>query len=152
MCLCLLPLHFIPLFLCFLFDLIFFPFPDACLHVIESEPGAGCRPGVHQPNKLSAQYQARPAGKKLFMYVCVCVYLCVHVSVIGVTPLQPSHNYHTSARTVRIQHVITHLRKSCMVFMLFMYLSLRMTKNAFLQSIKQHKQLLYKVYKYTVLQ
>lgn len=50
----------------------FFPFPDACLHMIESEPGAGSRPGVQQPNKLSAQNQARPAGKKL------CVRTCEH--------------------------------------------------------------------------
>lgn len=82
---------------------IFFPpFPDACVHVIESEPGAGSRPGVQQPNKLSAQYQARPAGKKL----CVYAYVCAHVSVIGETHFQPSHNYLFSEYTVCILHVI----------------------------------------------
>lgn len=55
------------------------------MHVIESEPGAGSRPGIQQPNKLSAQNQARPAGKKL----CVCI-LCAHLSVTGVTPFHPS--------------------------------------------------------------
>lgn len=49
-----------------------FPYPDACVHVIESKPGAGSRPGIQQPNKLSAHYQARPAGKKL----CVCIIMC----------------------------------------------------------------------------
>lgn len=49
--------------------------PDACVHVIGSEPGAVSRPGVQQPNKLSAKYQVRPAGKRL------CVRLCVRTSV-----------------------------------------------------------------------
>lgn len=73
------------------------------MHEIESEPGAGSRPGVQQPNKLSAQYQARPAGKKL----CVYAYLCVHICAI-VTPVQPSHNYRISfsACTMCILHVI----------------------------------------------
>lgn len=60
-----------PLF--FFLSFFFNPFLGACVHVIESEPGAGSRPGVQQPNKLSAQYQARPAGKKL----CVCADLCL---------------------------------------------------------------------------
>lgn len=58
----------LPLFSVFYFLPSFLP--DACVHVIESEPGAGSRPGVQQPNKLSAQYQARPAGKKLRVSVC----------------------------------------------------------------------------------
>lgn len=62
--------------MCSLFDFCHFTLSlfslDACVHVIESEPGAGSRPGVQQPNKLSAQNQARPAGKKL------CVHICVH--------------------------------------------------------------------------
>lgn len=66
-------------------------FSDACVHVIESEPGAGSHPGVQQPNNLSAQYPARPAGKKL------CVHMCVHVSMIGENLFQPSHNQHFSA-------------------------------------------------------
>lgn len=66
----LLSLHFIPVF--FLFVCLIFSLFWMHVHVIESEPGAGSRPGVQWSNKLSAQNQARPAGKKL----CVCVYVC----------------------------------------------------------------------------
>lgn len=61
--------------ICFyLFFMFSSPFsPDACVHVIESEPGACSCPGVQQANKLSAQYQARPAGKKLRCSACLCV-------------------------------------------------------------------------------
>lgn len=121
--------------LCTLHLSIFFPpFPDACVHVIESEPGAGSRPGVQQPNKLSAQYQARPAGKKLCMYA----YLCAHICVIGVNPFQPSHNCHSSACTVCILHVIfsNHTLEEVMHVFHVIYLSFtQVDLNTFVQSI-----------------
>lgn len=97
------------------------PFPVACVHVIESEPGAGSRPGVQQRNKLSAQYQARPAGKKL----CVYAYVCAHVSVIGETHFQPSHNY--LLYTVCFLHVIlsNHTLEEVMHGLCVIYLSLK---------------------------
>lgn len=51
------------------------------MHVVDSEPGAGSRPGIQHPYKLSAQYQAWPAGKKL----CVSEFLCTksHIYFIG---------------------------------------------------------------------
>lgn len=111
--------------LSFFFFFFSFPFPDACVHAIESEPGAGSRPGVQQPNKLSAQYQARPAGKKLCVYAC----LCAHICVTGVIPFRPSHNYHKSACTVCILHVIlsNHTLEEVMhdfqvIYLSFMYI------------------------------
>lgn len=57
------------------------------MHVIESEPGAGSRPGIQQANKLSAQYQARPAGKKLCVCVpVVCLLLCDWSSPFAAPP------------------------------------------------------------------
>lgn len=95
------------------------PFPVACVHVIESEPGAGSRPGVQQRNKLSAQYQARPAGKKL----CVYAYVCAHVSVIGETLTLTFF----IAYTVCILHVIlsNHTLEEVMHGLCVIYLSLK---------------------------
>lgn len=42
------------------------------MHVVDSEPGAGSCPGIQHPYKLSAQYQAWPAGKKLCVYEFLC--------------------------------------------------------------------------------
>lgn len=60
------------------FLLYFLLFCDACVHVIDSKPGAGSCPGVQQPYKLSAQYQAWPAGKKLCVWVFLYGLSCLH--------------------------------------------------------------------------
>lgn len=54
----------------FFFFLFLFSSSDACVHVIEPEPGAGSRPGVQYLNKLSAQFSARTAGKQLCLCFC----------------------------------------------------------------------------------
>ena len=110
---------------------LFFSFPDACVHVIESEPGAGSRPGVQQPNKLSAQYPARPAGKQQLCgcgcgCVCVCVYFFLHASVIGVTPYLTLSLFNASACTVCILLItlsnLTGLSHVCFSCYLFIFL------------------------------